>query len=124
MVTNNTQSADERADEVIAQADEVRPSVEFALKFPMLAERASTLFFADLMAGGTLNVNGNQMSRAMWNLIVTKRDLSLWCGSSKMKPNRHWKVTTVKEYFGLKGSGQKLLAQFLALYDEVERAHS
>ena len=124
MVTNNTQSADERADEVMAQADEVRPSVEFALKFPMLAERANTLFFADLMGGGSLNVNGNQMSRAMWNMIITKRDLSLWCGPSKMKPHRHWKVTTVKEYFGLKGSGQKLLNQFLALYDEVERAHS
>jgi hypothetical protein len=34
------------------------------------------------------------------------------------KPNRHWKVTDVKKYFGIKGTGGKLLANFMKVFDE------
>tara|TARA_Y100000034_G_C6836283_1_gene377955 strand:- start:14 stop:148 length:135 start_codon:yes stop_codon:yes gene_type:complete len=37
-----------------------------------------------------------------------------------MKPQRTWKVSTVKRYFGIKGSGAKLLAEFGALKAEVD----
>tara|TARA_R110002020_G_scaffold81770_1_gene202815 strand:- start:20 stop:709 length:690 start_codon:yes stop_codon:yes gene_type:complete len=96
------------------QAEEARAAVEFALTYPMLAERADTQFYADLNRGGP------GMPRGVWNMIISKRDLSLWCGPSKMKPHRHWKVSDVKAYFGIKGSGAKLLAQFMALVAEVD----
>jgi len=37
-----------------------------------------------------------------------------------MKPNRAWKVSHCKKYFGIKGSGQKLLDEFEALKAEVD----
>jgi len=68
-----------------------------------------------------MSVNGNPMSQGVWNMIITKRDLSMWA-KHKMKPHRNWKVSQVKAYFGIKGNGQKLLDQFLALKAETEAA--
>ena len=65
-----------------------------------------------------LVVNGSSMGRAVWNLICSKRDLSLWC-KLNMKPHRNWRVTDVKKYFGIKGTGQKLYDNFMELYDDV-----
>jgi len=65
-----------------------------------------------------LNVNGKPMGRAIWNLIITKRDLTLWCKIG-MKPTRTWKVTPVKKYFGIKGTGEKLLMNFMQLHDDI-----
>jgi len=63
-------------------------------------------------------VNGSPMGQAIWNLICSKRDLTLWCNIG-MKPHRHWKVTDVKRYFGIKGHGQALLDEFMTIYDEL-----
>ena len=63
-------------------------------------------------------VNGNPMSRAIWNLVVSKRDINMWVNHN-MRANRNWKVTDVKKYFGIKGSGQKLLQEFMELYENV-----
>lgn len=60
-----------------------------------------------------LNVNGKDMPHAIWNLILSKRDLKLW--SIGLKPHRHWKVTDVKNYFGLKGNKLALVEQINAL---------
>ena len=87
--------------------------------YPMLAARRDTPFVADLSIPFT--VNGNPMSKGVWNMLITKRDLSMWT-KFKMKPHRHWKVGQVKAYFGIKGNGQKLLDQFLALVAEVDAA--
>ena len=62
-----------------------------------------------------LEVNGSPMGGAIWNLIVSKRDLTMWCNHG-YKPHRHWKVTDVKKYFGIKGTGERLLANFEGLY--------
>tara|TARA_Y100000361_G_C11006360_1_gene262021 strand:+ start:349 stop:681 length:333 start_codon:yes stop_codon:yes gene_type:complete len=64
-----------------------------------------------------LNVNGSPMGNAMWNLIVTKRDLGGYLRG--YKPHRYWKVSQVKKYFGITGSGEKLMANFMALYNDV-----
>ena len=88
--------------------------------YPMLADRQHTQFVADLLSP-PMSVNGNPMSHGVWNMIITKRDLSMWT-KHKMKPHRNWKVSQVKAYFGIKGSGQKLLNQFLALKAETETA--
>jgi len=89
--------------------------------YPMLAARADTQFVSDLIEGTPMNVNGSPMSPGIWNMIISKRDLRMWV-QLKMKPHRHWRVTDVKRYFGIKGSGQKLLDQLLALAAEVDKA--
>ena len=63
-------------------------------------------------------VNGSPMGGAVWNLIVSKRDLTMWCKHG-MKPHRHWKVSHVKKYFGIKGTGDKLLERFMVLFNDV-----
>ena len=70
---------------------------------------------ATLEAGGEIMlVNGHPMGRAIWNLLLSRRDLRMWVRDG-MKPTRSWKVTDVKRYFGITGSGQRLLDNF----DEV-----
>ena len=86
--------------------------------YPMLSKRVDTPFVQELMGGTTICVNGADMPTAVYNLIVSHRDLKLWCNIN-MKPHRHWKVSDVKRYFGLKGSKAKLLEQFEQLKAEV-----
>ena len=52
-------------------------------------------------------------------MIVSKRDLSLWTKLG-MKPHRGWKVSDCKRYFGLTGSGEKLMNAFNELVAEVD----
>ena len=66
-----------------------------------------------------LYVNGKESSRGMWNLIVSRRDLGLW--KTGMKPNRHWKVTDVKKYFGLKGNKEKLYDDICKMVEEYTK---
>jgi|TARA_R100000789_G_scaffold44460_1_gene45560 hypothetical protein len=68
-------------------------------------------FFIDLE-----NKEGHGVNRGYWNLICTKRDLSMYV-KHNMKPHRKWKVTDVKKYFGIKGTGKLLLGRFLVLYN-------
>jgi len=65
-----------------------------------------------------MTLNGKPMGQAAWNLICTKRDLTLWT-EIKMKPHRHWKVTDVKKYFGIKGTGENLMKQFMVIYNNI-----
>lgn len=65
-----------------------------------------------------LDVNGQQMPHAIWNLIVSRRDLTLWCNIG-MKPHRHWKVSQVKTYFNITGSKATLLDRFMKIYTHV-----
>ena len=96
-------------------------------KYPLLEARQETPFVEQLVKAYTvggrdyvMSVNGTPMARAIWNLLITQRDLNLWCGKHKMKPHRHWKVTQVKTYFGIKGNGQALLKRFEALKEEAQ----
>jgi hypothetical protein len=65
-----------------------------------------------------LEVQGTPMGHAVWNLILTKRDLSLYANTN-MKPHRKWKVSDVKWYFGIKGTKQTLLQQFMLIFDVI-----
>ena len=38
----------------------------------------------------------------IYNLLVTKRDMHLYCIG--IKPNKNFKINDVKKYFGLKGN--------------------
>jgi hypothetical protein len=70
----------------------------------------NTQFFKDMTdESKTLNVNNNTMPLGYWNLIISIRDCKLY--SKGIKPNRHWKISDVKTYFGLKGDASKLVVQ-------------
>lgn len=86
--------------------------------YPMLSKRINTPFVQELLSGSSMSVNGADMPHAVWNLMVSHRNLKMWCNLG-MKPNRHWKVSDVKTYFGLKGNKAKLLEQFESLKLEV-----
>jgi len=60
-------------------------------------------------------MNGAQ-SLGVYNLLVTKRDMHLYCVG--LKPNRQFKFNEVKKYFGLKGDKFKVSA---AIRDMVNR---
>ena len=70
--------------------------------------------------GEALNVNGAAFGWARWNLICTRRDLKLFtsCG---IKPNRHWRLRDVKAYFGVSGTGERLMERFGAILDAVNQ---
>jgi len=66
-----------------------------------------------------MSINGSASSKGMYNLIVSKRDLGLW--KAGMKPHRHWKVTDVKRYFGLKGNKEKIYEDICKMVDEYTK---
>jgi len=67
-----------------------------------------------------MSINGSASSKGMYNLIVSKRDLGLW-SKIGMKPHRHWKVTDVKRYFGLKGNKHKIYEDICKMVDEYTK---
>tara|TARA_B100000035_G_C20555394_1_gene360097 strand:+ start:205 stop:510 length:306 start_codon:yes stop_codon:yes gene_type:complete len=88
--------------------------------YPELNSRTNTAFFKDLTAeDNVITYNGKDINWGIYNLILTKRDLHMWV-KCKMKPNKEWTVTAAKQYFGLKGSGQKLIDQLNAIKSEVD----
>mgnify|MGYP000300706319 FL=1 len=67
-----------------------------------------------------IDSNGSRpMSRAYWNLVVSIRDVGLFCKG--IAPNRHWRLKHVKEYFGVKGSKQKIYDQLNKILDEYKK---
>tara|TARA_R110002111_G_scaffold4902_2_gene25721 strand:+ start:259 stop:492 length:234 start_codon:yes stop_codon:yes gene_type:complete len=64
-----------------------------------------------------LSINGAQSSRAFYNLVVSIRDVSLF--SKGIKPHRGWRITDVKNYFGVKGNPTKVLIQLQELREDL-----
>ena len=60
----------------------------------------------------------NQM--AMYNLITSKSAVKLW--TKGIKPNRHWRITDVKNYFGMNGNAETLLEKLKVLYKVIMEA--
>ena len=60
---------------------------------------------------GGISVNGNQVPRSYWNLIISIRDISLYLKG--IIAHRNWKITPVKEYFGFKGRDNVLFLEYL-----------
>lgn len=77
-------------------------------------------FVTEYNSGKSISVNGKPMLTAVWNLICSKRDISLYARTNgKLIITRTWRVGHVKKYFGLKGTGDKLLANFMELYNQI-----
>ena len=70
--------------------------------------------FQNGVEGSAINLSGKATPLSIYNLIISKRDLQLWQGG--MKPHRHWKVTDVKKYFGIKGNKDKLVEELEKIY--------
>ena len=51
---------------------------------------------------------------AIYNLITSKGAVKLW--TKGIKPSRHWRITDVKNYFGMKGNSETLLKKLQVLH--------
>ncbi len=63
-----------------------------------------------------LSINGRPSSKAFYNLVVSIRDAKLWVIG--MKPHRHWKISDVKAYFGVKGNKEQIVKELEALREK------
>lgn len=84
-------------------------SVELQLR--QLKVGTDTQFIEDF--NQSTNLNGAKSNIATWNLIVTRRDVKLY--QVGMKPHRGWKITDVKNYFGIKGNKDVIVEKIEAL---------
>ena len=57
----------------------------------------------------------NNQQMAMYNLITSKSAVKLY--TKGIKPNRHWRITDVKKYFGMNGNAEVLHDKLATLYD-------
>tara|TARA_Y100000296_G_C5069546_1_gene204153 strand:- start:187 stop:450 length:264 start_codon:yes stop_codon:yes gene_type:complete len=76
----------------------------------MKIEFSRTQFIKDLKTEDNLKRNYNM---GLWNLNLSIRDLKLY--SKGIKPNRHWKITPLKDYFGINGNAKEMLSTLLTL---------
>lgn len=77
-------------------------------------------FFQDLMdESKAININGNMVAKGYWNLVLSIRDCSMYAKFG-MKPNRHWKITDVKKYFGIKGTATQVHEQLVAIKEMLQ----
>ena len=61
-----------------------------------------------------LQDTSSNVNLGMYNLICSKIDLRLYCRG--IKPNRHWKISDVKKYFGINGNKEELSKKLDLLY--------
>ena len=65
----------------------------------------------------TVSSNGGDMPLCLYNLVITRRDVQMYAKHS-MKPHRGWKISQVKEYYGIKGNKQKIADQIEIMVNE------
>lgn len=65
----------------------------------------------------TINVNGNDWSVGLYNLINCRSQVRLF--SKGILPNRHWRLKYIKHYFGIKGNTQSILDQLNELCETL-----
>jgi len=74
-------------------------------------------FFQDLInEQKNIMVNGTSMPKGYYNLIISIRDCGLY--AKGIKPNRHFRITDLKIYFGIKGSASSMYEQL----QEIKKA--
>ena len=62
----------------------------------------------------------NNQQMAIYNLITSKGAVRLW--TKGIKPNRHWRLTDVKNYFGMNGNAETLLEKLKVLHKVIMEA--
>lgn len=82
----------------------------------------SSQFFVDMTSPNrTINFNGSIVPIGYYNLVVTIRDLGMYL--IDIKPNRHWKISDVKRYFGIKGSAASMLEELKTIRDVINEVY-
>ena len=71
-------------------------------------------FYKDLVSMDNSQRNYNL---GLWNLSLSRRDLTLYCKG--IKPNRKWRITPVKKYFGMTGHKEVLLEKLDRLHEII-----
>jgi hypothetical protein len=66
-----------------------------------------------------MRVNDGYMSVAVYNLLVSIRDVKLY--RIGLKPHRNWQISHVKNYFGIKGNKDTILQELNRLKDELKQ---
>ena len=56
----------------------------------------------------------NNQQMAIYNLITSKGAVKLW--TKGIKPSRHWKISNVKNYFGMNGNAEAFQKKLETLY--------
>ena len=56
---------------------------------------------------------------AIYNLITSKGAVKLW--TKGIKPSRHWRITDVKNYFGMNGNAETLQKKLETLYNVLTK---
>lgn len=83
-------------------------------------EVLNSQFVADSTSkDAVIAINDGYMTRGWYNLVVSIRDLGLY--QKGIKPHRNWRITDVKNYFGIKGNKTKLYDQLLQLREEYKQ---
>ena len=59
---------------------------------------------------------------AIYNLITSRGAVKLW--TKGIKPSRHWRITDVKNYFGINGNPETLLKKLEVLYELTEKENT
>lgn len=65
-----------------------------------------------------IRVNNGYMSVGVYNLLVSIRDVKLY--RIGLKPHRHWKISQVKTYFGIKGNKDTILDELNRLKEQLK----
>jgi hypothetical protein len=80
---------------------------------------SNTQFYRDLTdESKTLNVNNGTIPLGYWNLILSIREVSMY--AIGMKPHRNWRITNVKQYFGVKGDAKQIKTQLEEIRDMLK----
>lgn len=80
---------------------------------------ANSQFFIDMTdETRQINFNGSPMPCGYYNLILSIRDCGLY--SKGIKPHRHWKISDVKKYFGIKGSAESMYNQLQMIKEALQ----
>ena len=61
-------------------------------------------------------------NRALYNLILARSQVKLF--SKGLRPNRFWRLKHIKQYFGIKGSTERVLAQLDTLNQIIKEGQN
>jgi hypothetical protein len=67
----------------------------------------------------TININGIDVPVYYYNLLVSLRDLKMY--RIGLKPHRNWRITDVKNYFGIKGNTDALIDQLEKQLEQIKK---
>ena len=79
-------------------------------------------FYENLAKSETINFNGTPIFKEEYNLMISKRDFSIY--SIGMKPNRHWSFNETKKYYGLSGNKAKVAEDIKQLFEDFKEFKS